>query len=629
MTPAADVFAGTSAHLWLLADTQLHNFSGKATKAKSGIVDKRFSSVAIRPPSLDIWSEAVLASIVEKMRTEDPASPVFFLGDAADVSCTGEYARFLSLMQPVPWLGVPGNHDGFYMGNGTFNAVPSPARINADGTFPPRPLQGLNDDNTWLGACEHSPPNGTQGLEEIERAFVEIDRITAKEAADTAAKERKPLPEKRRTQGQVGILTKANSIWLYLGDLASRIKLVDEGHPWRPGNWKPVPGRRDPEYAMEGSLKVGSAQIHIKARALVSARTKKEGAPQAWQAFLLQDVTLPSGVHALLIDTSDYRNMLTSLTQVFGVLKARAQGCRHYPDSRISLPGDCGEVSERQGALIEELMASWPPGTRFFVMGHHPWDTLRPDAEKILSRLRAKPEFLTYISAHSHTATAAKNNDVAWPWEINVASTTDWPMEYARLRYQPEEPAAKGSSFELDVRYVHSRAQCPYKNEPSVAAAEEAEADYGFIENYLARALQVYRKLWAHAAAQQWGGPLRADVDAKLGALDAIHASFRDFEKRSRGAGSDRRSRLEIEGPKLVQEQRQLLSDTAILDRTFRTRAPELIELEAACAIWASEVECSKKKRGCPAEKARPGNGIERRTFSFRIPPGIFPQPKP
>lgn len=66
---------------------------------------------------------------------------MFFVGDAANTSCTHEFARFLARMHGTPWFGALGNHDGYYMGNLTFAADAGPAR-------------GVNHGNTWQGACE-------------------------------------------------------------------------------------------------------------------------------------------------------------------------------------------------------------------------------------------------------------------------------------------------------------------------------------------------------------------------------------------------------------------------------------------------------------------------------------------
>src|SRR5687767_4156122 len=122
--------------LWLFADSQIHNTTGALTRSKSALADQRASNVAIRPPSLDIWADVVLASISARIHREAGAAPAFFLGDAANVSCIEEYTRFLDAIGgELLWFGAPGNHDGFFMGNFTFE---------------PRGATGVN---SWQGAC--------------------------------------------------------------------------------------------------------------------------------------------------------------------------------------------------------------------------------------------------------------------------------------------------------------------------------------------------------------------------------------------------------------------------------------------------------------------------------------------
>ena len=105
---------------WVLGDTQFNNIAAITTRTHSPFV-KFFAHAAIRPPTLDLWSETVLRDILGAV-TADLSIPILFLGDGANTSCVQEYWRFLRTMDRAQWVGVLGNHDGYYMGNYTWGA---------------------------------------------------------------------------------------------------------------------------------------------------------------------------------------------------------------------------------------------------------------------------------------------------------------------------------------------------------------------------------------------------------------------------------------------------------------------------------------------------------------------------
>src|SRR5262249_6614943 len=81
-------------------------------------------------------------------------------------------------------------------------------------------------------------------------------------------------------------------------------------------------------------------------------------------------------------------------------------------------------------------------------------------------------------------------------WEINVGSTTDWPMEYGLVRYWLGQ-ADKDSS--TDLEFERHRVAPLVAGFPISAACPtgdlQAELDYNTVEKYANRALHAYATL--------------------------------------------------------------------------------------------------------------------------------------
>lgn len=129
--------APQSVELLLVADNQMNWLFGDPFFLRTEFAD-RMIAVAIRPVQLDLFGEELLGWVVDHRKT----SLVVHLGDAANTSCNDEYDRFEAIMDRAPsgWLMAPGNHDGYFDGNGHVD-VPSVANL------------GLGA-NTWSEACK-------------------------------------------------------------------------------------------------------------------------------------------------------------------------------------------------------------------------------------------------------------------------------------------------------------------------------------------------------------------------------------------------------------------------------------------------------------------------------------------
>jgi hypothetical protein len=597
VAPVPSIPSAPSSSMWILSDSQLHDAAGAGTWSKSDGAEG-LSPTAVRPPSLDLWSDVVLADIVKTIAADarSPTAPVFFLGDAADVSCVGELSRFLDIMKPLPWLGVPGNHDGYYMGNGTFRPD---AVIRAK-------------EGTWQGACQHNLPSKTRALERLERHFLED--LDGKGGL---------------THVKQGTLTKTHAIWMYLLDLAPKLRVMEGPEDFR--SWKLSEDKRWLRYSLEGTYALSGVEMRVSAQALLpnlDEAERKHEKSRAWQAALVQDVTLSNGVHVLLIDTSDYaRTPPTSYRQVSALLEAHSAPSCGTLSSQMLIPGECGEIGPRQVKAIEDFMSTWPADTRFFVMGHHPWEDFSGSSQLALHFLREAPGFLAYVSAHTHSPTAPRTFDAPEAWELNIGSTTDWPMEYVSLHYWPPDATGPGTPLLVDVRHAESTETCPYA---SLVRARR-EVDYGNVERYTSVALAAYDAMLT--ALTPFAGSRIATLQHLVSEIRAARQRCGQLRRTLDGVSiREDMQRFEVESSleTCVQDQRELLARLIAYDRTVLHTLPRAREMEAACAIWASAVECAKND--CRGGKTRSFDNANLRSFFFRARTDFFatsPEPRP
>ncbi len=98
----------------IVSDNQRHEMLGGGVDWFRYAHADRLFKVAIRPPQLDLFGQDVMR---EMLTMTDGF--VLHLGDACDVSNTGEFGRFAWDMQLATdgWAMTPGNHDGFFFGN--------------------------------------------------------------------------------------------------------------------------------------------------------------------------------------------------------------------------------------------------------------------------------------------------------------------------------------------------------------------------------------------------------------------------------------------------------------------------------------------------------------------------------
>jgi hypothetical protein len=409
------------------------------------------------------------------------------------------------------------------------------------------------------------------------------------------------VPKDKPTHVAQGVLTKSHAIWMYLDDLWRR-KLITvdplDCNEWIPAGWAPAVPQQSFDcstwtpiagsrriFRATGSYRHGTGTRAISLVASIdSATVASPQRTQPWNSYLVQDIELPDRNHAVLVDTSDYLNQPPSF-DVAAALTFLTN--KTTPDCRkqhrdYSLPGRCGEVGDSQVVEIASLLLrsrGATPMPRYFLMGHHPWHALRQDSVRWLDRLRAEqPGFITYVSGHTHASTGTYGTDSRYHWEINVASTTDWPMQYARLSYWL--PEGKPALLRLDIRASAASGHgCPYgrSTDPYRGTSARREIDYGTPNAYVTRALEVYRDVVKAAIAAVPAGVKMPSCSIK--GVQTDPPVLIDLISRTATSSTD------------LHAKRVLLNELAQCDRTTLRELPGIRELEIDCAAWASQLE--------------------------------------
>lgn len=529
---------------WLVADSQFEHMTGFGARASSDLADE-VSSVAIRPPTLDLFAENVLRSALAEMKATNPRRPIFFLGDAANIACADEYDHFLAVMNEEPWLGVIGNHDSKYMGNFVF----APDRPNG-------PVTG----NKFTGACARAP--GERPL----RATEMWKRIAAFELRNVW------------TDGSAGARTDQNTMskltvtLAYLSDLRARAcrggGCSAFPDPLEDASWRKQPAsekkKKDdaPKWSFSARGTVGSSRFSIESAIW-------PGPSGEWLGYLVQDVLLEDGSHALLVDTDDKQHQPPGKTGTLTRLLCTE-----------SLFDECGVLGSDQGAELEKIVHGWGPNTTFVVLGHHPSEQIHGSGRKPLDDLRRTPGFVAFFSAHTHDPTAAVwgNNKLA---EVNLASITDFPNQF--LGVDGWETTPKGSRVQVSLR-----ADWPVDDRwPTLPACtsngEAEELDYETRPHYLARALAVYADVLVHVPQQELGSVPVSNLTCRSASLQEDIACRRESIKTALGSHA--------EAP-----MRAALASMIEFDEDVLRRSEWVRRVEQRCALWASEVEHRKGK---------------------------------
>lgn len=552
---------------WLVADTQLHNSTAGDAWVRSGRLDKHAPG-AIRPPSTDLWTGMIFYEALEEMKASAPSEPMFFLGDAADISCASEYEYFLRILRDanngqLPWLAVLGNHDGYYEGN-----ITRQPDLPLQG---PGPFERPRRSNRWSEACYATRASLPQ-----DARLVEFERETLIKAKNTYV-----------THFHQRSLAKASSTLLYLSSLHQRhLVLLD---PLARDSWLPVANDLRPggaiTYESQGEVLFGDGLHALHVVAQLASPPERGNDDNQWRAHVVQDLQLRPGFHVLLIDTSDPVSMpLSDPRQSIPSTIRQLIGCRFA--ARVAVMGLCGQFSEEQGREIERMMKDWEPGARFVVLGHHNLDSFGGPARNELRRVLEHPGLVGYFSAHTHYAASRAEAFHTGRWEVNIGSLTDAPLRYAHVTYQPTD-----NQIAIELRKPVTK-QCFYGEKDVRDLDPREELDYRTHKKYLARAVWAYKRLfdWLDRHAQSWSPEEAAQVASVSQIVDELDGEVR------------------VNRPDTAAI-REKLARVIEFDRSTLQRRPEVREVERSCAAWASESEGTSHERianGVPLDPSQP-----------------------
>lgn len=401
--------ADVSARIFIVSDNQRHELlGGRVDWFRNTASDEIITQVAIRPPQLDMFGQDLLTEALGMTN-----GFVLHLGDACDLSNTGEFGRFAWDMRGVKhgWVMAPGNHDGYFYGNSS------------------RELDYLVRE--WNNTGESYTYDGTKIISRAMQKDRYVSYYLAALILQDAAWSR-PLAQhfgstvlerfeqwKRLDQDTV---TFAN-YWTALVALQEDIYRMTE-----------TSGDGGHETFQLSDDLIPAGEPHLRQ---VAWHIDKE---DVWKSFVLQevDITGPDrspagdegGISILVLDTSSYR---VKPMMEYAVPSAVAhEATSGYFD--IQIAGKTGGIPKSQLAAANEFASAMSERQNLWLLAsHHPYADLGRDPKKRFNLLRDKGGMPVTLSAHTHKGGIRWNNDGAreGDWlEVNVGSVLDAPIEF-------------------------------------------------------------------------------------------------------------------------------------------------------------------------------------------------------
>ena len=203
----------------VVSDAQVHNPFGDFVPVMQTVPSDWLTRVAVRPPELDLLSLDLLERLLGDSATRYGQTPLLHLGDASDVSCTDEFARFLDTMTRSgrPWAYAPGNHDGFFFGNAHLREGAADALANL----------GLGLD-AWNKGCKNA--GRPMDKAEVVRMYVANLRRVAARPDFTCRTIAAALPQAPGADGNLACA--AGEATPFLAAVAWHIDAREPWHSW-------------------------------------------------------------------------------------------------------------------------------------------------------------------------------------------------------------------------------------------------------------------------------------------------------------------------------------------------------------------------------------------------------------
>jgi hypothetical protein len=418
--------APAEAAVFLLADPQLHNVH--AAQLKQMLLPANWlSKVAIRPPELNLLAPLVLRHTLRQREALGAGDlPTVLLGDATNIGCSGEWEEFVAEMDrgagPL-WLMAHGNHDTYLMGT-TNVFTPTEASWIPDGGMAtsPMPLDESYFQPRAVPVVASRSPWNPRGL--WKKNWPDACARPASAGGEPGSPMNKPR-------------------WLarYVA------QLQPHGLEWFPEGGHDDSGARIGSRVAEGS-RLAAMDYRMTGRwyrAVPGFRRGQYDYARASSSYVVQSFRLGAGHRMILIDTST------------------------CPFASLSIEGNAGSNacigSEQFKDIGLALAQARAAGDRVVVGAHYPLAALKPgERDELIRRMaEADPKGWTFVSGHSHDA--ASMLDYGSGIDLNIGSTTDWPMEAHVVRFGEALPRLTSTSLSDTVAAIQLPAYPPERSE--------------------------------------------------------------------------------------------------------------------------------------------------------------------
>lgn len=380
------------------ADPQIHNVYGEGIK-QTWVVSDLASKVAQRPPELNLLAPYVLAELLSRANAltgRDRPLPMIALGDTTNVACESELDRFGNSVRDVMLPGqllfiAHGNHDSYLMGT-----VNSYAPTNLDAAMAAWNAEGSPwpvDESWW--------PEGRIGGGASWRGIC-----------------RHPDGGRPLNKGQ----------WL----ARYAASLQPAGFSWRPAE-ADAEGLRLVAGVAEGSALAALDYVALGRWYPPRKDHRFTGGwdlQRVWKSYLVQAFDLGDSHRVILFDSSVCED---------------ARGGLKFKESNA---GTHACIGEEQLADIRALAAT---DRRLVIGAHYPFEGFTPrERDDLVAAITQRRPDWTYVSAHTHSPRAPEQHGRGW--ELNIGSTTDWPMEASLLTFSAASAAIGVAKVRLEER---------------------------------------------------------------------------------------------------------------------------------------------------------------------------------
>lgn len=390
--------AAAAPSVLFMADPQIHNVYGGAVKQTLGISDW-YAGVARRHPEMNLLSRYALQDFIQRgEKMAKPGDPAFMvmLGDATNAACTGEYERFMGAVKEGDpnriVLMAHGNHDSYLMGTINYwqavvSEIDEADLRKFDGPFPV--------DVSWWPQGAIPEGSKRQGW----RALCN-----------------------QKLAGPGAPMHKIQWMARYLHSLASPAANGSPGITLEQGS----SSGREATFSGVGTpgTVLGGLNYQLKG-AWTRPDRSDHGLTDTYNSFLVQAVDVGDSHRLILVDTA-----------ACAFFERRPH--QRWPRFKWQNAGTTACLQERQRKLIQELVEhnGDKDGRKIIFAGHHPLNTIQKrDREAFVELMKTAsgPDW-TYISAHTHhdLSTTPQRGGAR---EINIGSTTDWPMSASRISF--------------------------------------------------------------------------------------------------------------------------------------------------------------------------------------------------